>query len=214
MWKLALFLIIGSTAALRHSGLRSARTVVNHQRLHASSTDTQAWAKTPVNSVAGFTVSVYSPTELATALVQDFLQSAEAAIKRSGAFYCAVPGGSVLKMLGGLKEHKNAIDFSKVHMFYVNHKCVPITDESATHFKAKKLFLDAIPSLHAYPIPELVGITKGHDTDAHEYMTAMKALLPQNNGLPIFDYMLLGMGKDGHIGSLYPERKEVFITQV
>ena len=116
-------------------------------------------------------------------------------------------------MLGGLKEHKNAIDFSKVHMFYVNHKCVPITDESATHFKAKKLFLDAIPSLHAYPIPELVGITKGHDTDAHEYMTTMKALLPQNNGLPIFDYMLLGMGKDGHIGSLYPERKEVFITQ-
>lgn len=162
MWKLVFLIVVGSTAALRHSGLRLPRTVINQQRIYASSTDAHAWAKTPVNSVSGFTVSVYSPTELATALVQDFLSQAEAAIKRSGAFYCAVPGGSVLKMLGGLKEHKNAIDFSKVHMFYVNHKCVPITDESATHFKAKRLFLDAIPSLHAYPIPELVGITKGH----------------------------------------------------
>ena len=94
MWKLVLFVVIGSSAALRHSGLRSPRTVVNLQRIHATSTDAHAWAKTPVNSVAGFTVSVYSPAELATALVQDFLSQAETAIKRSGAFFCAVPGGS------------------------------------------------------------------------------------------------------------------------
>lgn len=32
------------------------------------------------------------------------------------------------------------------------------------------------------------------------------------SGLPVFDYMLLGMGKDGHVGSLYPARKEVLST--
>jgi 6-phosphogluconolactonase len=153
---------------------------------------------------------VYDAEQLGAAVVKDFLTNAEAAIKKAGAFYCAVPGGSVLKMLGGLKEHKNDLDFSKIHMFYANHKCVPNDDGSATHFKAKGLFLDVCP-IHAYPIAETVG-AKGHDTDAHEYAKAMKSVLPQSNGLPIFDYMLLGMGKDGHIGSLYPDRPEVFMA--
>jgi 6-phosphogluconolactonase/glucosamine-6-phosphate isomerase/deaminase len=47
------------------------------------------------------------------------------------------------------------------------------------------------------------GETKGHDTDAHGYEKSMKSSgLPVDkaSGLPIFDFMLLGMGKDGHIG--------------
>jgi len=59
------------------------------------------------------------------------------------------------------------------------------------------------------------GETKGHDTDANNYVKAMQASgLPINkaSALPVFDFMLIGMGKDGHIGSLYPGRKEVGIT--
>jgi 6-phosphogluconolactonase len=124
----------------------------------------------------------------------------------------AVPGGSVLKMLGGLKELKAEIDWSKVFLFYVNHKCVPNDDASATHFKALSIFLDACPAV-AHPMATAAaGVTKGHDTDAHLYRNQIEAVLPLADGLPIFDYMLLGMGKDGHIGSLYPGRKEVLMT--
>ena len=28
-------------------------------------------------------------------------------------------------------------------------------------------------------------------------------------GLPVFDMMLIGVGDDGHVGSLYPSRAEV-----
>ena len=34
-------------------------------------------------------------------------------------------------------------------------------------------------------------------------------LLPLKNDFPQFDLVILGVGKDGHIGSLYLNRKEV-----
>jgi 6-phosphogluconolactonase len=55
-----------------------------------------------------------------------------------------------------LKGISNGIDWKKVFLFYVNHKCVPMTDASATHFKAKGLFLDAvgIPTSNVFSLAE------------------------------------------------------------
>ena len=206
-WTAVVLVMVGSVTALIPTKT-CIKSKGGFNELRASTGDHPA--KHPANTVSGFTVSVYSAEQLGAAVVKDFLTHAEAEIKSKGAFYCAVPGGSVLKMLGGLKDHKNAVDFSKIHMFYANHKCVPNNDGSATHFKAKGLFLDTCP-INAYALSETVG-AKGHDTDAHDYAKTMKSILPQSNGLPVFDYMLLGMGKDGHIGSLYPDRQEVFMS--
>lgn len=158
-------------------------------------------------------VLVYnSLTTLENGLCEDFLACAKTEIIKKNAFFAAIPGGSVLKLLKGLTSRLNEVDWSKVFIYYVNHKCVPNDDPSATHYKAKNYFLDAT-KIPRNNIATLAGSdvveTKGHDTDAHLYIQKIKDVLPQNEGLPIFDYMLLGMGKDGHIGSLYPGRKEV-----
>ena len=47
---------------------------------------------------------------------------------------------------------------------------------------------------------------------ANSYASVLQSILPQSNGLPLFDLVILGAGKDGHIGSLYPGRKEVADT--
>jgi hypothetical protein len=50
-------------------------------------------------------VNVYHDQDkLAHALCNDFVSSAKNEISKKGSFYVAVPGGSVLKMLGG-KRH-------------------------------------------------------------------------------------------------------------
>jgi len=43
-------------------------------------------------------------------------------------------------MLGGLSG-KSSIDWSKATMAWVNHRCVPLDDETSTDHKAQPLFL-------------------------------------------------------------------------
>ena len=163
-------------------------------------------------------VNIYNSVEiLGNSLCSDIKIMAQSEITQKGSFYLAVPGGSVLKLLSGLTNDNNGpkVDWSKVYLFYVNHKCVPMTDPSATHLKAKGLFIDKlnIPDKNVFSLKD--GETKGHDSDAHDYEKSLLSSgipIEKANGLPAFDFMLLGVGKDGHIGSLYPGRKEVSLT--
>lgn len=100
-------------------------------------------------SAAGPVVVEVLPDEAAVA---DFLCStveaaAAAAIAERGVFTLAIPGGSVLKALGGLAQ-RTSIPWAegKVKLFFVNHKtCVPNDDSSTSSYaKARKLFLDAV----------------------------------------------------------------------
>jgi len=160
-------------------------------------------------------VKVYpTAADVGKALCKDVVQVAQEAIASRGRCFIAVPGGSVLKLLAGLKDHATELDWSKLYLFYVNHKAVPTTDASATHLKAKNLFVDALKMTNVFPLDEPVA-GHGHDTIAHNYEGKLKAAgipLDASGKVPVFDYMLLGMGKDGHIGSLYPDRKEVSNT--
>ena len=126
--------------------------------------------------------------------------AANQAIRERGHFYLGIPGGSILKMLGGIKG-KSSIDWSKVTMGYVNHRCVPLDDETSTHFKAQPLFLQSWQE-QGLKVLTLTGSTDA----AYEAEAYTKALagLPQSNGYAYFVMMLVGMGTDGHVGSVYP----------
>lgn len=111
----------------------------------------------PLPSTALPTIAIYPTSkDLGAKLCTDIKTAAALAISEKGAFYLAVPGGSALKLLSGLKNAANgpSVDWTKVFVFYVNHKCVPMTDPSATHFKAVELFIDdlMIPSKHVFDL--------------------------------------------------------------
>jgi len=133
--------------------------------------------------------------------------AAEVAIAARGNFALAIPGGSILKMLKDTTPEWAA----KTTLAYVNHKAVPMDDAAlATHAKASALFLDGWDGIDAI-------VMSGSDdagAEADSYEAQLKALpddvLPRDaSGLPVFDMMLIGVGDDGHVGSLYPARQEV-----
>jgi len=138
--------------------------------------------------------------------VQD---AAKKAIAERGSFALAIPGGSILKMLSSMDHSK--VDWSKTVLAYVNHRAVPNDDDTATHKKAGPLFLDEWEKLGC-KVVTLSG-TRTAAVEAAKYQDALKALpvaqLPVTNGLPVFDLMLIGVGLDGHVGSLYPDCPEV-----
>jgi 6-phosphogluconolactonase len=136
-------------------------------------------------------------------------ESAKEAIADHGYFALAIPGGSILKMLVG--DDILGDWTSKTVIAYVNHKCVPMDDgDLATHAKARKLFMDQWDGVN-------VIVLDGTDDGAAEaasYEAKLKVLsdkeLPRDaSGLPVFDLALIGVGDDGHVGSLYPAREEV-----
>ena len=137
--------------------------------------------------------------------------AAAKAISERGHFALAIPGGSVLKML---QDSKPAWA-DKCTLAYVNHKAVAMDDaELATHAKAGKLFLSGWIGCDTL----VMDGTADAVAEADAYEAKLQAL-PENRlprtagGLPCFDMMLVGVGDDGHVGSLYPGRDEVLATQ-
>jgi 6-phosphogluconolactonase len=135
--------------------------------------------------------------------VREIVQAAaKTAILEKGKFWLAIPGGSILKMLVGSKGDWTA----KTSIAYVNHKCVPMDDIAlATHAKAMKLFMHEWDGCD----PILLDGTDNSDKEAASYQLKLKNVPLSSNGLPCFDLALIGVGDDGHIGSLYPNRSEV-----
>ena len=135
--------------------------------------------------------------------------AATAAIAERGAFALAIPGGSILKMLVG--EDILGDWTARTTIAYVNHKCVSMEDQNtATHAKAMTLFLNQWEGCH----PITLDGTNNGPVEATNYEQQLKTLshtiLPRDSqGLPVFDLALIGVGDDGHIGSLYPGREEV-----
>uniref|UniRef100_A0A7S2GQF1 Glucosamine/galactosamine-6-phosphate isomerase domain-containing protein n=1 Tax=Haptolina brevifila TaxID=156173 RepID=A0A7S2GQF1_9EUKA len=144
-------------------------------------------------------------------VVERVNRAAATAIAERGHFALAIPGGSILKMLATGVPPEWA---SKTTMVYVNHKAVAMDDASlATHAKASALFLDSWTGVNVL----VMDGTSEAAAEATAYEAKMRALpssvLPRDaSGAPVFDMMLIGVGDDGHVGSLYPDRDEVLDT--
>ncbi|KAJ0236249.1 hypothetical protein HA466_0255860 [Hirschfeldia incana] len=128
--------------------------------------------------------------------------------KERGAFTVVVSGGSLIKSLRKLVE-VDSIDWSKWHFFWVDERVVPKHHEDSNYKLAYDAFLSKvpIPPGNVYAINESLSA----EAAADDYETCLKHLvktgvlrLSESTGFPKFDLMLLGMGPDGHVASLFP----------
>ena len=158
-------------------------------------------------------IRIFPDADTVGATVRDIVErAAQAAISQRGHFALAIPGGSILKMLIGCKGDWT----TQTTLVYVNHKCVPMDDiDLATHAKAEKYFLSEWKGCNVI----VMDGTDDGPAEATSYQAKLRGLsqeiLPMSaDGFPVFDLALIGVGDDGHIGSLYPNRDEVIRTDV
>ncbi|CAO2838543.1 unnamed protein product [Amaranthus hypochondriacus] len=132
-------------------------------------------------------------------------------IKERGAFTVVVSGGSLIKSLRKLVEppYVDSIDWSKWNMFWVDERVVPKDHPDSNYKLAYDGFLSKVP----IPPGNVYAINDSLTAEgaADDYETALKQLVKTNilatsptSNFPKFDVMLLGMGPDGHVASLFP----------
>lgn len=152
-----------------------------------------------------------SEEDLAVSLAKYTADLSEKFVKERGAFTVVVSGGSLIKSLRKLIEppYVDSVDWSRWHIFWVDERVVPKDHEDSNYKLAYDGFLSKVPILpgHVYAINDALSAEGAAD----DYETCLKHLvenkvvdLSMTSGFPKFDLMLLGMGPDGHVASLFP----------
>jgi 6-phosphogluconolactonase len=156
-------------------------------------------------------------TELLEDLADYIVNIGEKAIAEQDYFNFVLTGGSSPKELYELLagKYREKLDWSKVYFFIGDERNVPPGHESYNGLMAKKSILGPlnIAADHIF----FVDTTLAPEKAAIEYA---KAITAHFNGADIiFDFILLGMGDDGHTASLFPgttilDSKEVTVDSV
>lgn len=112
----------------------------------------------------------------------------------------AIPGGSAVAALGPVRERLGRA-WKRVRLTWVDERCVPLADaESNRGFAYRAGVLDADDP----PVLELPLFRDG-ETGAQAVARVESALDREFDGA--LDVLLLGMGEDGHVASLFPGRQ-------
>ena len=143
-------------------------------------------------------VIVDAPGELALRFRERFEAAAHRAMAGHGYFALAIPGGSVAEtILPVLVDAR--VDWSRVEIFWGDERAVPPDDRDSNYAVARRVWLDHVrlDPAHVHRMhAEDSDLDRAADAYAHDLTRAL-------GGRPL-DLVLLGMGPDGHVCSLFP----------
>jgi 6-phosphogluconolactonase len=143
-------------------------------------------------------VSTRPVPELAAQFARLVEDASRQAIAERGAFSIAVPGGSAAEVLLPPLVPA-AIDWSKVAVFWVDERMVPPDDADSNFRLASTAWLDHVP-IPAGRIHRM----RGEDPDRAATESYAHILRNQLGEPARIDLVLLGVGPDGHVASLFP----------
>jgi 6-phosphogluconolactonase len=144
------------------------------------------------------------------------IAEAEKAIKARGIFYVAISGGNTPKRffeLIGETPRAKSLAWDKIHLFWVDERYVPPDSQWSNYKLAADSFLAKveIPEENIHRIPTEYSDFK---TAAQTYEETIRRVFGlQEKEVPQFDLILLGMGAEGHTGSLFPNSYAPFDTE-
>lgn len=138
----------------------------------------------------------------AEALSSFVLETLTEALRTKPRVSMAVSGGSTPALLFE-RLAKADFDWSKVHFFWVDERCVPPTDDQSNFKLANDHLLvpAAVPHVNVHRVfGELTP-----DEAAIQYVEEIEKFFELKTGeLPVFDLLHRGIGPDAHTASLFP----------
>ncbi|PWZ12974.1 putative 6-phosphogluconolactonase 2 [Zea mays] len=167
-----------------------------------------------------------SSDEISTDLAEYISQVSEISVKERGYFAIALSGGPLVSFLGKLCEapYNKTLDWSKWYIFWSDERAVAKNHAESNYRLTKEGFLAKVPILngHVYSINDNATV----EDAATDYEFMIRQLVKvrtigvsERNDCPKFDLILLTMGSDGHVASLFPnhpamELKDDWVTYI
>jgi 6-phosphogluconolactonase len=136
---------------------------------------------------------------LAESLAVLLTREAESALAARASFSVALSGGSVATSFFP-RLARLPVDWSRTDFFWCDERAVPPTDPESNYAAARVLWLEpaGVPAarVHRMPAdaPDLATAARGYEREL------VRAL----GETPRLDLVLLGVGPDGHVASLFP----------
>lgn len=152
----------------------------------------------------GEIIRVKSVSNLAELTTQKIVEEANKAIYARDRFMIALSGGRTPQSIYTLlsENYRNDIDWRKVYLFFTDERCVSPESMESNYGMVKSLLLNNVSVDHVFRI-------SGENSDpvqaAANYENTMRNIFSlRADEIPVFDFMLLGIGVDGHVASLFP----------
>lgn len=128
----------------------------------------------------------------------------------SGKFNISLSGGSTpKKIFDSISEnYASVFDWQRINFWWGDERCVPPDNPESNFGMTKKHLISNIniPDENIFRI-------FGEDDPAAECVRYSKLIMDNlisRDGIPIFDTIILGLGADGHIASIFPDQIHLF----
>jgi len=150
-----------------------------------------------------------TPNSLAEAFARDLVYMIVEAEKKKTHFTVALSGGNTPKLLFSVlaEKYTKSVDWSHVHFFWGDERCVDPDDPGSNYGMANSLFLSkiVIPEINIHRIRG----EEDPDYEAARYSEEIIKFSRTVDNFPVFDLVILGMGDDGHTASIFPSNMEL-----
>ncbi|OCI31209.1 6-phosphogluconolactonase [Oerskovia enterophila] len=124
--------------------------------------------------------------------------------------HVVLTGGTVgIRSLAAVAAHpvRDAVDWTGVHFWWGDERFLPAGDPERNETQAREALLDHLPALPAQNVHVMAAPGEGvgsPEESAALYADELSRFTPDGATHLAFDVLLLGMGPDGHVASLFP----------
>jgi 6-phosphogluconolactonase len=122
-------------------------------------------------------------------------------------------GTAVLERMAALaaEPDRERVDWTAVDVWWGDERFVPADDDERNEKGARRALLDpvGVPAERIHAMPPSDGPFASPEEAADWYAARLAAAAPDGEVVPRLDVLLLGMGGEGHVASIFPDSPAV-----